>query len=129
LKGIQLKLTVHHTPEEDGVSEQLNCTLMEKVHAMLIASGLPIFLWGEALFHACYIKNQTAMKALDRHTPFKAVTGKVPDLQNLLEWGCLMWVHDRSTGKLGIWAKEGYWVGFDHQTNRHQIYWPEKHMV
>ena len=56
-KGIQLKLTMHHTPEEDGVSKQLNHTLMEKVCAMLIASGLPIFLWGEALFHACYLKN------------------------------------------------------------------------
>jgi len=51
-----LKLTIH-TLEEDGISERLNCTLMEKVRAMLIASGLPIFLWGEALFHACYLKN------------------------------------------------------------------------
>ena len=40
-----------------------------------------------------------------------------------------MWVHDHSTGKLGIQMKKGYWVGFDHQTNRHRIYWPEKHTV
>ena len=56
-KGIQLKLTIHHTPEEDGISKWLNCTLIEKVCAMLIASRLPIFLWGEALFYACYLKN------------------------------------------------------------------------
>ena len=66
------------------------------------------------------------MKALNRHTPYEVVTGKVP---NLLEWGCLMWVHDCSTGKLGIQAKKGYWVWFDHQTNGHHIYWPEKRTV
>jgi len=75
-----LKLTIHHTPEEDGVSKRLNRTLMEKVRAMLIASGLSIFLWGEALFHACYLKNQMSTKALNGRTPFEAVTGKVPDL-------------------------------------------------
>jgi len=128
-KGIQLKLTTHHTPEKDGISERLNCTFMEKVRAMLIASGLPIFLWGEALFHACYLKNRTSTKALNGHTPFEAVTGKVPDLRNLPEWGCLVWVHDRSTGKLGVWAKKGYWVGFYHQTNGHHIYWPKKRTV
>ena len=53
---------------------------MEKVRAMLIASGLSIFLWGEALFHACYLKNQMSTKALNGRTPFEAVTGKVPDL-------------------------------------------------
>jgi hypothetical protein len=38
-------------------------------------------------------------------------------------------LYDCSTGKLGVRAKKGYWVGFDHQMNGHQIYWPEKCMV
>jgi hypothetical protein len=45
-QGVERKLTVHDTPEENGLAERLNCTLMEKVRAMIIASQLPQALWG-----------------------------------------------------------------------------------
>ena len=48
-KGTVRRLTVHDTPEYNGLSERLNRTLMEKVRAMLHDSQLPKFLWGEAL--------------------------------------------------------------------------------
>ena len=46
--GTKQKLTVHDTPQHNGVSERLNRTILEKVRAMLHASGQPKFLWGEA---------------------------------------------------------------------------------
>jgi hypothetical protein len=46
--GMKQKLTVHDTPEYNGVVEQINQTVLEKVQAMLHASGQPKFLWGEA---------------------------------------------------------------------------------
>jgi hypothetical protein len=50
-------LTVHDTPEYNGVSQQLNRTLLEKVRVMLHAGQLPKFLWGEAVKHVVYLKN------------------------------------------------------------------------
>ena len=47
-KGIQLVLTVPYTPQQNGVSERLNRTLMEKVRSMLFESKLPKSMWGEA---------------------------------------------------------------------------------
>jgi hypothetical protein len=47
--GTVQKLTVHDTPQQNGVTERLNCTPMERVRAVLHASGLPHFLWGEAI--------------------------------------------------------------------------------
>ena len=47
--GTLQNLTVHDTPEHNGVAEQLNQTLLEKVQAMLHTSQLPKFLWGEAV--------------------------------------------------------------------------------
>ena len=58
-QGTIHQLTVHDTPEYNGVSECLNRTLIEKIHTMLHASSLPKFLWGEALMHSVYLKNQT----------------------------------------------------------------------
>jgi hypothetical protein len=57
--GTVRQLTVHDTPEYNGVSERLNRTLLVKMRAMLHDSGLPKFLWGEAAHHAVYLKNQT----------------------------------------------------------------------
>ena len=55
--GTIQNLLVHDTSEHNGIAERLNCTLLEKVQAMLHASGLPKFLWGEAINHAVYLKN------------------------------------------------------------------------
>jgi len=49
--GTEQKLTVHDTPEENGVAEVLNRVVVERMRAILHARGLPKFLWGEALRH------------------------------------------------------------------------------
>ncbi|OJT02864.1 Retrovirus-related Pol polyprotein from transposon TNT 1-94, partial [Trametes pubescens] len=127
--GIEYKLSVHDTHEEAGVSEQLNRTIMEKVRAMLIDSGLPHFLWGEAALHATWLKNRTATKALDGRTPFEALNGVPPDMRGVPIWGSKVWVHDTSDGKLGERAKCGHWVGFDAQSKGSRIYWPGKRSI
>jgi len=57
-KGMVRSLTVHDTPEENGVSERLNCTLLEHTRAMHLAVGLPKFLWTESVQHAVWLKNR-----------------------------------------------------------------------
>jgi Integrase core domain. len=59
--GTIRNLTVHDTPEHNGIAEWLNHTLLEKVCAMLHVSGLPQNLWGEAVKHAIYLKNRTSI--------------------------------------------------------------------
>jgi Pol polyprotein, beta-barrel domain/Integrase core domain/GAG-pre-integrase domain len=58
-QGTMHKMTVHDTPESNGVAERLNRTLVERTRAMLLESNLPKFLWGYALLHANYMKNRT----------------------------------------------------------------------
>ena len=59
-KGTVRHLTVHDTPEENGVTEHLNQTLLEHTHAMIIAANLPKNLWPEAIHHAVWLKNRTS---------------------------------------------------------------------
>jgi hypothetical protein len=124
LKGTIRKLTCHDTPEQNGVAEHLNRTLLERIRAMLHASKLPKGLWGEALQHATWLKNRTSTKALENKTPYEALTGSKPDLSNLKEWGTKIWVHDNTGSKLDGRAKEGYWVGFDSESKGSRVYWP-----
>jgi len=50
--GTARRLTIHDSPQLNGVAEHLNCTLVEKVRALLHMAGLPQNLWGEALRHS-----------------------------------------------------------------------------
>ena len=94
------RLTMHDTPTQNGVAERLNQTLIEKVCAMLHMSGLPMTLWGEAVRHTVWLKNHTSTRALEGITPLQAVTSKQPDLSQIQEWGCAVWVHTVGALKL-----------------------------
>ncbi|KAG2065753.1 hypothetical protein BDR04DRAFT_980327, partial [Suillus decipiens] len=74
---------------------------------MLHESGLPCTLWGEAVCHAIWLKNQTPTKALEGGTPLEAATGKKPDLCCLRPWGSRVWVHIDNGSKLDSWVAEG----------------------
>jgi hypothetical protein len=96
---------------------------------MLHSSGLPKYLWGEAVKHAVYLKNRTPTIALDNVTPFEVYFDKKPNLEGLHEFGVKVWVHDVKGSKLDGRSVIGNWVGFDETSSGHRIYWPEKHSV
>ena len=128
--GTTRKLTVHDTPEYNGVAERLNRTIITKVRAMLHDSGSPHFLWAEATQHAVYLKNRTWTRTLGDTTPYEILTGKKPDLSNVHPWGCKVRVHDTSGSKLDGRSKIGRWMGVDGETgDGHRVYWPEKRTV
>ena len=63
-KGTERRVTVHDTPEHNGVAERLNWTLVKWVRTMMHTSGMPKSLWGEAVMHATWVKNCTSMHQL-----------------------------------------------------------------
>src|ERR1700678_1674953 len=127
--GTLRNLTVHDTPEHNGVAERLNRTLLEKVRAMLHASQLPKFLWGEAIKHAVWLKNRSSTKPLGGRTPYEIFYGTKPNLRGLPEFGSKVWVHMPEGSKLDGRSVIGRWVGFDEESSGHRIYSPEKRMV
>jgi hypothetical protein len=85
-KGTVWSLKVHDTPEENGVSECLNCMLLEHVHAMHLTAGLPKFLWTESIQHTVWLKNQTSMCVLDGKTPYELMHREKLNLTDLPEF-------------------------------------------
>ena len=87
---------------------------MELARAMLISSGLPTFLWDEAASHSNYLRNRAPTRALQGITPYEAWTGKKPDVKHLWEFGCDVWVLNKSNNrsKLDPKSKKMTFVGF-----------------
>ena len=122
--GTVQKLTMHDILQLSGVTKRLNRTLLERIRAFTHVSGLPKSLWGEALRHATWLKNQTATRALDGKTPFAALYGQLLDLSALRTWGTVIWVHNAASSKLDVRARKARWLGLDVDARAHCIFWP-----
>ena len=86
--GICAQYTMPSTPQQNGVAERRNRTLMAMVRSMMSNSSLPISLWMYALKTATYLLNRIPSKAVQK-TPFELWTGRKPSLRHLHVWGCL----------------------------------------
>ena len=62
--GIHQELTVPYSPQQNGVAERINRTLMESACSMMTRAGLPEKYWAEAVECAAYIRNHTPTAAL-----------------------------------------------------------------
>ncbi|GBE88222.1 hypothetical protein SCP_1300360 [Sparassis crispa] len=127
--GTIRKLTVHDTPEHNGVAERTHLTVFNSVRAALAGSGLPKWLWGEALAYVVYVYNRTARHALQGRSPFEARYGHAPDVSNLHEWGSIVFVTVATDSKFDAQGREARWVGLDWTSNGHRIYWPKERKI
>ena len=128
-KGTVRSLTVHDTPEENGVSEHLNRTLLEHARAMILTVDLPKFLWTESVQHVVWLKNRTSTRALDSKMPYELVHGTKPNLTDLPEWGTTVFVLREHSSKLDARSDEGRWMGYSDESKGHRVYWPRKRHV
>ena len=102
--GIIHQTTAPYSPQSNGVDERKNRTLKEMMNAMLISSGLPQNLWGEAILSANYILNRIPPKRTNQ-TPYKLWNGHKPSYNYLKMWGCLAKVAVPSPKKTKIGPK------------------------
>ena len=97
---------------------------------MLHDSGMPKFLWAEAVSHAAYLKNRTWTRTIGYTTPYEILYGRKPNVSNLHPWGCKVRVSREVDSKLESRSFVGRWMGFDEESrDGHRVYWPEKRKV
>ncbi|GJU74395.1 putative ribonuclease H-like domain-containing protein [Tanacetum coccineum] len=78
-KGIKREYSVARTPQQNGVAERKNRTLIEAARTMLADSKLPTTFWAEAVSTACYVQNRVLIVKPHNKTPyelFRVVAGK-----------------------------------------------------
>ena len=107
MRGTKCELTVHDSPQQNGVAEHGMHTRAEHVRALLLASGLPRFLWEEAMEHVTWLQNRTPAHAIDGKTLYKMQHKKKPHLAGIQEFGVTAYVKDLKAGKLDARTKVG----------------------
>lgn len=87
-KGIVHQTTVCYSPQQNGVAERANRTLVEMARCLLVSSGLPQSMWGEATNTSTYIRNRAPTKVLGDVTPYERWHGRKPSVFHLKTFGC-----------------------------------------
>ena len=127
-KGTIREFTVHDLPPQNRVAERGMQTRAERACTLLIASGLPRFLW-EAMQHVTWVQNRSPVQALDGKTPYEMIHNKKLNLAGIQEFGAAAYVKDLKAGKLDAQAQLGWFVGYDSKSKGFRIYWPGKRSV
>lgn len=131
--GIQIEYTVAYSPEQNGVAERLNRTLLDKARCMIAESKMDKQFWGEAVLNATYITNRSPTRALKMNkTPAEIWFGKRPNLSNLRVFGSTAYAHvpdvlrkklDNKSRRMTMvgYAKNGYRL-WDDKESRIVVY-------
>nr|GFA95088.1 retrovirus-related Pol polyprotein from transposon TNT 1-94 [Tanacetum cinerariifolium] len=122
--SISYETSVARSPQQNGVVEKRNRTLIEAARTMLIYAQAPLFLWAEAVATACYTQNQSIIRLLHGKTPYELLHNKLPDLSILHEFGALCYPTNDSEklGKLQPKADIGIFIGYASTKKAFRIY-------
>lgn len=122
--GIQRQLTAPYTPQQNGVVERRNRTVVEMARCMLKGAGLPDAFWAEAVNTAVYVLNRCSTRALNNKTPDEAYYGTKPSVSHLRKFGCECFVHIPSERrkKLDDKSKKCIFLGYSEESKAYRLY-------
>ncbi|GJS13741.1 retrovirus-related pol polyprotein from transposon TNT 1-94 [Tanacetum coccineum] len=122
--GISHETSVARSPQQNGVVERRNRTLIEAARTMLIYAKAPLFLWAEAVATACYTQNRSMIRRRHGKTPYELLHDKPPDLSYLHVFGALCYPTNDSEnlGKLQPKADIGIFIGYAPTKKAFRIY-------
>nr|GEV85420.1 ribonuclease H-like domain-containing protein [Tanacetum cinerariifolium] len=114
MKGIKIEFSVPRTPQQNGIVEKKNRTLIEAARTILADSLLPIPFWTEAVNTACYVQNRVLVTKPHNKTPYKLLHGRTPSIGFMRPFGCPVTILNTldSLGKLDGKVDEGFLVGY-----------------
>lgn len=92
-KAIRHETSIPKTPQQNGVSERQNRTIIESARSMMTATNQPLHLWAEASNCAVYLRNRVLGKALVNMTPYEAWHGRKPNVSHIRMFGCEAFMH------------------------------------
>ena len=122
--GITHQTSVVRTPQQNGVVERRNRTLVEAARTMLIYSSAPLFLWADAVATACFTQNRSLIHPRFNKTPYELINERKPDISYLHVFGALCYpTNDREDlGKLKAKGDIGIFIGYAENSKAFRVY-------
>ena len=129
--GIQRQFSTPYTPQQNGVAERKNRTLVESARCMLQHAGLSNVFWAEAINTAVYVLNRAPTSAVKGKTPQEAWSGKKPTVEHFRVFGCEAYAHvsDEKRTKLDLKSVKCIFLGYYEGSKCYRLFNPEKKTI
>nr|GEU51420.1 hypothetical protein [Tanacetum cinerariifolium] len=130
-EGIEHQTSTARTPEQNGVVERRNRTLVEATRTMLSASKLPLFFWAEAIAIECYTKNRSIIIPTHDKTPYHIINDRKPSIKHLHIFGCICYITRDGENLDKTKEKEDpcILVGYSTQSKGYRVYNKRTRMI
>nr|GFB66699.1 retrovirus-related Pol polyprotein from transposon TNT 1-94 [Tanacetum cinerariifolium] len=113
--GISHQMSSVRTPQQNGVVERRNQTLVEAARTMLIFSRVPLFLWAEVIATACFTQNRSIIHRQFNKTPYELINGRKLNISFLHVLGALCYPkNDRED--------IGFFIGYSTDSCAYRVY-------
>jgi hypothetical protein len=124
--GIKRHLTGPYAPQQNGVVERRNRTVMEMARASLKSMNVPVEFWGEVVKHSVYLLNRLPTRILGDKTPHEVWSGRKPNLGHVRVFGCT--AHAKASTphlkKLDDRSKPMVYFGVEEGSKAHRLFEP-----
>jgi hypothetical protein len=126
-QGIVAQYSMPGEPQQSGVAERRNRTLMDMVRSMISYSTLPVSLWMEALKTTIHILNRVPSKSVPK-TPYEMWTGRVPSVNHLQVWASPTEakVFNPTIAKLNPKIVSCHFIGYPEKSKGFHFYCPDR---
>ncbi|KAI3762817.1 hypothetical protein L1987_53258 [Smallanthus sonchifolius] len=114
-KGIHQEFSAPYTPQQNGVAERKNRTLIDTTRTMLSDAKLLITFWAEAVNTACHVLNRVLVEKRHNKTSYELINNRPPKLGYLIPFGSpcsLLLQHKDRQSKFHAKAVEGIFLGY-----------------
>nr|GEU35818.1 hypothetical protein [Tanacetum cinerariifolium] len=124
IKGIKREFSVPRTPQQNGIAERKNRTLIEAARTMLADSLLPIPFWAEAVNTACYVQNRVLVTKPHNKTLYELLHGRTPSIGFMRPFGYLVTILNTldSLRKFEGKVDEGFLVGYSVNSKAFRVF-------
>ncbi|GKU96896.1 hypothetical protein SLEP1_g10077 [Rubroshorea leprosula] len=125
-KGIKRQITAAYTPQQNGVCETKNRTILDMVRSLLARSCIPKYFWPEAVNWSIHILNRSPTLAVKDMTPEEAWSGRKPTVDHLRIFGCVTYAHvpDQKRKKLDNKGEKCIFLSVGNQSKAYKLYNP-----
>jgi hypothetical protein len=129
--GIRRHLTASYTPQQNGVVERRNQTVMGMGRSMMKAKSMPGRFWGEAVNTAVFLLNRAPTQCVNGKTPFEVWNGFKPPVHFLRTFGCVAHVKNggQRLAKLDDRSTPMVFVGYEAGSKAYRFYNPASRRV
>src|SRR3954469_4979838 len=123
-EGIKHQYSAAYTPQQNGVAERKNRTLIDAARTMMAEFKSPYNFWAEAINTACHATNRLYLRKILNKTPYEILTGKKPNVKYFRVFGCKCFILKKGVrlSKFESKAIEGIFVGYASNSHAFRVY-------